>query len=87
MQERELRSVPELQALPVFEEDDPNARDLASRSKALDIAEADDTRRLFELLRRNEYRALGVVRERNDPSRVRVYFERLDRSEVQAPPA
>lgn len=74
--ESDLRAIPELKSLQILDEDHPAARLLASPASANVIAEAANTVRLFELLRRDEYLAIAAVRFRmeNSPD-IRVYFQ------------
>jgi hypothetical protein len=79
MDERDLQAVPQLQQLPIWGEDEPEAQSLIADSSAEVIAEAADTARLHDLLHRSEYRPVAVVRFGKSvfPS-VRVYFRLLD---------
>lgn len=79
MHEQDLRIIPALRELQILDADHPTTRSIASDYAASDIAVADDTVRLWDLLHRREYRALcGVRREHGGESVVRVYFRRID---------
>jgi hypothetical protein len=82
MKEQDVRSIPQLRDLPVFDEEDPRAQQITSGTASFDITAAEDTVRLHDLLHREEYRALGAVRfhrEQNDT--VCVYFVLHDHTE------
>lgn len=82
MKEEEVKSIPQLQELPVFDEEDPRAAEIMSGQATFDIAPAEDTVRLHDLLHREEYRAVGAVRfQRDQCETVCVYFALADRTE------
>lgn len=79
MHENDLKAIPELRELPVFEEGDSFAQMIASRAEALEIAEVDDPVRLHDMLHRDEYQPVGAVRyRRHDRERICVYLARMD---------
>lgn len=79
MHEDELKAIPALTELPVFDEEDAFARLLASPSEVFEIAEVEDIVRLHDLLHRDEYKPVGAVRyRRHDFERVCVYLVRMD---------
>lgn len=79
MTESEIRAIETLNDMPILDEDDPSAKSITSESAALNVAEAEDTMRLHELLHRDEYRPLAAVRYRRaEGDSICVYFSRLD---------
>ena len=82
MKEEEVKSVPQLQDLPVFDEEDPRAAEIANGTATFDIAAAENTVRLHDLLHREEYRPLGAVRFHREPNdTICVYFALADHTE------
>lgn len=78
MQTEDLHHLPELEDVPVLQEDDPIAVRIISPEQALRVAEATDVIRARELLCRDEYEVLAAVRfRRNHGEQVRVYFSRI----------
>lgn len=86
MQLQDLRKIHELKDLPILEDSDPRAVEIAAPRNFRDIAEAENTIRAYDLLHRNEYLPLAAIRSAGpQPDRVRVYFRRLC-SDCLAPP-
>ena len=82
MKEQDVNSIIELKDLPVFDEEDPRAAQVANGTATFDIAAAEDTVRLHELLHREEYRPVGAVRSRRDQNdTICVYFALGDHTE------
>lgn len=82
MNEGDIKSVAELTALPRYDAGDPEAASLVSGASAFEVAEAEDMIRLQDLLHRDEYQPLAVVRfPESTPETVRVYFRLLDEDE------
>ncbi|MCC7424775.1 MAG: hypothetical protein IT428_31275 [Planctomycetaceae bacterium] len=78
MSEHELQAIAELKDLAILDASDPAAAMLTSPFHACDIAEADNTVRLFELLHRDEYRPVcGIRTGTGAASQIRVYFRRI----------
>ena len=82
MKEQDVKLIPQLKDLPVFDEEDPRAQQIASGTATFDVAVAEDTIRLHDLLHRHEYRPLGAVRfHREQNETVCVYFVLADHTE------
>lgn len=62
MFERDLRKYSQLAQLVIHEEDDPCTIPLQEEQRCNSIAEANDLMRLQDLLTRNEYEPIGIVR-------------------------
>jgi len=74
----DLQKIAKLADLSILHNGDAKARELMNSTRSLDIAEAVDTVRLFELLHRDEYQPLGIVQfGSEDEGEVKVYFTRL----------
>jgi hypothetical protein len=78
MKELDLKRIPLLKNLPVFDASSREARDILNRP-ASELAEACDSIRVHDILHRSEYKPLAAVRE---DGQVRVYFEILDHASV-----
>ena len=82
MKEEEVKSIPQLQDLPIFDEKDPRAAEIANGTATFDIAAAEDSVRLHDLLHREEYRPVGAVRcHREQGDTICVYFALADHTE------
>jgi len=75
---RDLKSIREFAGFPILSSDDPKGNELRDARHFLDIAEAGDTFRLFELLHRREYEPRAIVQfGTEDEGEVKVYFTRM----------
>ena len=83
LNEYDLKKNPVMQSVPVMEGDDEVAQLFLDNSNACEFAEAVDAIRLYELLHRDEYRPVAVVRNSTDGlATIRVYFRQLHESEI-----
>lgn len=80
MQLCDIENIPELVDRPIVSASDPHALALINPNRAEDIAEAVDTRRLFELIHRHQhYRPMAIVCSGSDrDGEVKVYFARFE---------
>lgn len=71
-----LQMIEKLADVPVFTTDDDAVSAFCDPSRLIEIAEAVDTHRLFDLLHRDEYRPIGIVRfDDGGHEAARVYFQ------------
>ena len=86
MQEQELRYCPDVKCLKAFRADDPEAQVYLKPENYRQYVEVSDMYLLHELLHRDEYQPVAVVRFRSlGENFVRVYFQQLHSSELSPP--
>jgi hypothetical protein len=70
-----LQTIEKLANVPVYTSDDDAVSAFCDPGRLIEIAEAVDTHRLFDLLHRDEYQPIGIVRfdDAGDEA-ARVYF-------------
>ena len=79
MRESDLRAIEALRDLQILDPDHPAAVAMIRDHRMCEIAEADDTVRLWDLLHHREYEVLCAIRQPDDDSSpLRVYFRRID---------
>jgi len=66
----DLPPIAELADLPILSEDDPRTETLLKPDRFLEFAEAVDTVRLAELLHRERYEPVAIIRFGNDSAAV-----------------
>lgn len=83
LSEHELKQHTTTESLPVYDVDDPDGERYYCQDDGRTYAEASNSFRLMELLRRKHYRPVAAVRHRDGGSVcIRVYFLVLHRSEL-----
>ncbi|MCA9118065.1 MAG: hypothetical protein KDA79_23500 [Planctomycetaceae bacterium] len=88
MRTADLQHIPELEHVPVLDAQDPLAVRIISPEQSLKFAEADTVIRARDLLCRNEYKLVAVVRFLTEEGEsVRIYFAQTHHDDVPQDPS